>query len=312
MFGYSVAASGTTVVIGAPGSANQAFVFSAATGTLVATLAAPANIFGASVAISGTTVVVGAGTGEAYVFATTGVLVATLAKPTGADWFGISVAVSGTTVVVGALASGQAYLFSATTGAIVSALATPAPTIGDEFGVSVAVSGTTLVVGAPDDSTAGDSSGRAYVYNTVTGALIATLSEPVPADSDTFGHSVAVSGTTVVVGAPGNSVAGDDSGRAYVYDAATGKRPVATLTAPTPVAQDVGFGAVPWRCRDRRSSSAPTRTIREDLSTPAELTSSMPLQEPSSPRGTVAGGGRFIRHIRCGVRDGGRGWGARR
>src|SRR3989442_121069 len=83
-FGLSVAISGTTVVVGAPGEATgagHAYVFDAASGSLIVPLTDPNpeadGHFGRSVAISGTTVVVGAPSetanmqakaGHAYVF----------------------------------------------------------------------------------------------------------------------------------------------------------------------------------------------------------------------------------------------------
>ena len=69
--------------------------------------------------------------------------------------FGRSVSVSGNTAVVaapwddtGATDSGQAYVFNATTGALIATLANPSPASGDQFGRSVSVSGNTVVVGA--------------------------------------------------------------------------------------------------------------------------------------------------------------------
>ena len=268
-FGYSVAVSGTTVVVGAPGNSSggansgRAYIFNAVTGALVATLTEPSpaanDQFGDSVAVSGSTVVVGApgnsaaGTdsGRAYVYdAGTGALVATLADPSPAagDFFGNAVAVSGTTAVVGAYAnstagsdSGRAYVFSAVTGALVATLTEPSSAASDFFGYSVAASGTTVVVGAPGNRTAGAQSGRAYVFSATTGALVATLAEPSPAAGDNFGFSVAVSGTTVVIGADGNGTGGTQNGRAYVFSTITGAL-VATLTEPSPAAPSDGFG----------------------------------------------------------------------
>ena len=73
----------------------------------------------------------------------------------------------------------------------------------DDFGYSVAVSGTTAVVGAWGRHSA---TGAAYVFgesaNTWTQQAELTASDG--AASDDFGYSVAVSGTTAVVGAYGN------------------------------------------------------------------------------------------------------------
>src|SRR5207244_4025539 len=124
------------------------------------------------------------------------------------DYFGSSVAVSSNIVVVGApfdytgaVDSGSAYVFNATTGALIATLNNPTPAVEDYFGLSVAVSGNTVVVGAYGDDTGNTNAGSAYVFNAATGALVATLNNPTPAASDYFGAAVAVSGNTVAVGA---------------------------------------------------------------------------------------------------------------
>ncbi|MCB9964436.1 MAG: FG-GAP repeat protein [Rhodospirillales bacterium] len=272
-FGYSVAVSGTTAVIGVPfddpGGVNDvgsAYVFDTTTGNLIATLNNPdptaSDQFGKSVAVSGTTAVIGAywdspggvfGAGSAYVFdAITGNLVATLNNPdpTLADYFGWIVAVSGTTAVVGAFLddpggvndAGSAYVFDTTTGNLITTLNNPAPAAGDYFGISVAVSGTTAVIGANQDDPGGvNGAGSAYVFDTTTGNLITTLNNPAPAADDHFGMSVAVSGTTAVVGAPADDPGGvSGAGSAYVFDTTTGNL-LATLNNPDPTASDI-FG----------------------------------------------------------------------
>jgi outer membrane protein assembly factor BamB len=254
-FGETVAVSGNAAVVGDKGGAGSAYVFNATTGVLIATLNNPTQPyderFGYSVAVSGNTVVVGAFldagyNGSAYVFnAATGALVVKLNDPTPEfdDEFGISVAVSGNVVVVGAWddntgasQSGAAYVFNATTGALVATLNNPTPAAGDTFGATVAVSGNTVVVGAQHDDTGATNAGSAYVFNATTGALIATINNPTPDADDEFGNSVAVSGNTVVVGAYQ-----DLAGYAYVFDAGSGAL-IVTLNNPTPANGD-RFGA---------------------------------------------------------------------
>src|SRR5438094_9145985 len=70
--------------------------------------------------------------------------------------FGVSVAVSGTTVVVGAreesagtpaqTQAGNAYVFDATDGSLITTLTSPNAQTNGHFGVSVAVTGTTPIV----------------------------------------------------------------------------------------------------------------------------------------------------------------------
>jgi hypothetical protein len=117
------------------------------------------------------------------------------------------------------------------------------PTVGGIFGRSVAISGNTVVVGAPLDpvnaagvnADQGDQSligsGAAYVFvrSGTTWSQQAYLKASTPGTNEYFGQSVAISGNTVVVGAPGDDsnargVNGDennhqsiDAGGAYVF-----------------------------------------------------------------------------------------------
>src|SRR2546425_141334 len=124
--------------------------------------------------------------------------------------FGRSVAVSGTTVVVGAAfesggmfnGKGHAYIIDTTTDPLTFTLTSPGAVTGGFFGASVAVSGTTVVVGAAFESGGMlTGKGNAYVFDATTGPLIVTLTSPGAVTGGFFGASVAVSGTTVVVGA---------------------------------------------------------------------------------------------------------------
>lgn len=254
------------------------------------------DLFGSSVAISGDTLVVGAEedfgdghgfsrAGAAYVFVRSGtnwILQASLKASYGytRDRFGHAVALSGDTVVVGALwessrasgvngdendrsapRAGAAYVFvrngtNWTQQAYLKASNAEGAESGswyggDVFGHSVAISGDTIVIGAPDEESSaaganGDQtdnraprSGAAYVFvrngtNWIQQAYL-KASNPGGGELDSFyggdqfGWSVAVSGNTVVVGAPGEEsnatgVNGDQTdnsvyrcGAAYVF-----------------------------------------------------------------------------------------------
>ena len=252
-FGYSVAVSGNSVVVGAwsddTGAQNsgQAYVFDAKTGKLLITLANPTpdrgDLFGNAVAVSGNTVVVGAAfdrthgeySGRAYVFdATTGELMVTLANPTftAFDLFGWSVGVSGEAVVVGAFRAnnfaGQAFVFDARNGALRATLADPAAAAQEEFAYAVAISENMIIVGAPD---ANSGTGKTLVFDATTGKLVVTSADPTPEPEERFGWSVAISGKTVVVGAFLADTGAIDSGEAYVFHAKTGTL-VTTLAHP--------------------------------------------------------------------------------
>ncbi len=257
-FGASVAISGNTIVVGAPTETvsgqvltGRVYTFDANAGSLNTVLTNPdsqsqiGGFFGASVAISGNTIVVGAPgetigidsqAGRVYIFdANTGSLRFALSSPSqeagfAGGFFGNSVAVSGSTVVVGApqeTVSGQAQaghadLFDANTGSLIGILTSPNSQFEGNFGFSVAIMGTisgnTVVVGAPREAPGG----HAYIFDANTGSLISILTSPNSQAGGLFGESVDVSGTisgnTIVVGAPGETVNGQDAaGRAYTF-----------------------------------------------------------------------------------------------
>ena len=229
LFGLSVAISGATAIVGASqdddngANSGSAYLFDTASGRQIAKLTASdgaaGDRFGRSVAISGTTAIVGAyldddngsGSGSAYLFdITTGRQIAKLTASDGAafDVFGHSVAISGTTAIVGAFqdddngsSSGSAYLFDITTGQQIAKLTAPDGAANDNFGLFVAISGTTAIVGARGDDDNGGTSGSAYLFDTTTGQQIAKLTASDGAAGDQFGFSVAISGTTAIVGA---------------------------------------------------------------------------------------------------------------
>jgi len=310
MFGFSVAVSGDTVVVGAIGEDSLAtgvngdqtdnasvgfsgaayvFVRSGAGWSQQAYLKASntgiGDEFGYSVAISGDTVVVGApfedssargvngdqadngatNAGAAYVFVRSGTVWTQQAylkasNTDRGDLFGYSVSVSSDSLVVGAVSEGSsavgvngnqadngasgagaAYVFARVGGTWTQQayLKASNPGVDDEFGFSVSISGDTVVVGAPfEDSNAGgdvDSgaidSGAAYVFARSGGiwSQQARLKASNIDVVDQFGYSVAISDDTIIVGAIGESsnavgIDGDQtsntaasSGAAYVF-----------------------------------------------------------------------------------------------
>jgi drug/metabolite transporter superfamily protein YnfA len=91
----------------------------------------------------------------------------------------------------------------------------------DRFGESVAISGETVVVGAPfDNGAGGEDQGSAYVFVRSGGVWSQQqkLEASDPAAFDIFGNSVAISGETIVVGAPfDDGAVGNTQGSAYVF-----------------------------------------------------------------------------------------------
>jgi len=278
VFGYSVAISGNYAIVSAPNEddssgiqSGKVYIYNVTTGALLYTLDNPnaydtsaGDQFGVSVAIDGNYAIVGAyneddsggiGSGKAYIYnVTTGALLYTLNNPTAystsdGDFFGSSVAISGNYAIVGAYneddaggaTSGKAYIYNVSTGALLFTLNNPnaySTSVDDYFGFPVAISGNYAIVGATSEDDAGGSqSGKAYIYNVTTGALLFTLNNPTAydtSDGDQFGSSVAISGNYAIVGAyTEDDASGLDSGKVYVYNVSTGAL-LYTLNNPNP------------------------------------------------------------------------------
>ena len=90
---------------------------------------------------------------------------------------------------------------------------------GDLLGKSVGISGDTVVLGAVGNESSGTDSGSAYVFVRNNGAWSqqAKLVANDAGAGDKFGHSVAIDGDTIIVGAPSDTPHGVDSGAAYVF-----------------------------------------------------------------------------------------------
>jgi hypothetical protein len=296
MFGFSLAISGDTLVVGAiyessfatgvngdqsdnsSPAAGAVYVFTR-NGTvwsqqayLKASNAWGGDAFGWSVAISGDTLVVGAyneggassgvngdqgprsvetnASGAAYVFTRDGTVWSQQAylkaSNTGrGDRFGESVAISGGTIVVGASEeesiatgingdqndnseqhTGAAYVFSriSTEWSQQAYLKASNTHGGEQFGLSVAISGDTIVVGATgvdgnQQNQLANNSGAAYVFtrNDNEWTQQAFIKASNAGSADFFGSSVALSGDTLVVGAVGEDGGAIDAGAAYVF-----------------------------------------------------------------------------------------------
>jgi hypothetical protein len=273
-FGNSVSLSGTSALIGAPydntgaTSAGSAYLFDTTTGNLLQTFNNPTpeyfESFGYRVSLSGTSALIGApydntgatSAGSAYLFdTTTGNLLQTFNNPTPEDLdnFGISVSLSGTSALIGAAFdntgatdAGSAYLFDTTTGNLLQTFNNPTPEDLDLFGLSVSLSGTSALIGAIFDNTGAPFYSRryvgsAYLFDTTTGNLLQTFNKPTPEDGDNFGNSVSLSGTSALIGAPGDDTGATGAGSAYLFDTTTGNL-LQTFNNPTPQINDQ-FGA---------------------------------------------------------------------
>lgn len=212
---------------------------------LTASDGAASDRLGMSVAVSGDTAVVGslddAGAGlhqgAAYVFTRDGATWTEQAKLVASDGAALdrfsynAVAVSGDTALVGSMwddvganpDQGSAYIFTRngdtwTQQAKLTALDGAAL---DNFGFSVALSGDTAVIGAYwDDVGVNPDQGSVYVFtrNGENWTQEAQLTAPRGVPVQEFGHAVALSNDTIVVGAQGDLVGSNPrQGSAYVF-----------------------------------------------------------------------------------------------
>jgi len=239
-FGYRVAISDDTVVVGAPFHKSAGFA-----------------------------------SGAAYVFEPDNiggwVLAAKLTASDGAygDELGWSVAIDDDVVVVGArwddevaINAGAAYVYERPSLGWVDTTETAKlmaadGAAGDNFGLRVAASAGAIVVGAPRDddgcapNTPDCNTGSAYVFEGANGnwTEVAKLTSPDPVGGDWFGRAVAIEDGTVVVGAPFHIHGGLYSGAAYVYEepgtgwSSTSAADSELITSdPTSISQADAFG----------------------------------------------------------------------
>jgi hypothetical protein len=268
-FGSAVAISGTTAIVGARynddagNSSGSAYIFEyngtdwVETAKLTASDAIANDLFGYAVAIDGTTAIVGAygdddnggSSGSAYIFEYNGSDWVQTAKLTAGDaeagaLFGYAVAISGNAVLVGARSddhngltdNGSAYLFERRdSGWVQTAKLNAADAAdGDFFGISVALDGNTAIIGASADDDGGNNSGSAYVFefDGSTWSQTNKLTASDATSTDNFGIAVAVSDENSLIGAYLEDASGNDSGSAYLFNAA---RNTPVVVSGTPI-----------------------------------------------------------------------------
>jgi hypothetical protein len=248
-FGYSVALSGSTAVVGAMmatvGSTDAqgaAYVFVESGGIwteqqrLVAADGQMYDGFGKTVAVDGDFALVGAQNvnvdghpwqGAVYVFTRSGDTWTQTQKLTASDGtsnadFGGAMAMKGGVAVVGAYNAtvgdatqqGEAYVFTEAAGTWTEAqqLVAPDGVSSDQFGHSIAFDGTTLLIGAWNITIDGNQSqGAAYVFGNAGGSWSETqkLVASDGAANDEFSVSVAVANDTALIGTPYATIGGN-------------------------------------------------------------------------------------------------------
>jgi outer membrane protein assembly factor BamB len=130
--------------------------------------------------------------------------------------FGSFVSISDGKVLIGAFGTRTAYLFDATTGALLHTFNSPSTT--DEFfGWSGSLSSNKVLIGAHRADTGATDAGSVYLYDATTGALLKTFISLNPGYQDFFGYSVAVSGENIAIGERNYVGDGSIAGSVHLY-----------------------------------------------------------------------------------------------
>lgn len=255
-FGQSIALSSDTIIIGAPhedarsDDSGSVYIFNRIGSTwsqgakLTASDGLAGDLFGISVALSKDTLLVGAdlhderstNAGAVYVFTKEDASWSQQAKlmaddAANTDIFGVRVALHGDTALISArrddddamgVDAGSAYVFvrKGTVWHQQAKLTAPDGSADDRFGRGVALSENTAVISAMHQDDKGTNSGSAYIFTRTNDSW--HYNKQITAEDadkeDLFGWNIALSDSTLVVGAIKNDDKGNDSGSAYVFE----------------------------------------------------------------------------------------------
>src|SRR5712675_148552 len=204
------------------------------------------SYFGSAAALNGSTALIGADgdnsfQGAAYLFAKSNGSWSEGQKLTASDGlpgdeFGYRVVLADNTLLVGAFTAtvggnasqGAAYVFTESNGTWSESQKLTASDGGlfDNFGASVALDGSTLVVGANGATVGGNAAqGAVYVFTESNGTWSQTqkLTASDGAANDSFGESVALDGSTALIGAYNATINGHTwQGAAYIFTESNG------------------------------------------------------------------------------------------
>jgi len=225
-FGYCVSVGGDSVVVNLAGDYTSAYVFTEPasgwrnmTQTAKLTPSDGNGLAGAvSINESGDTVLVGD-----YVFTepASGWRNMTETAILAGGGFSFSINESGNTVVSSGGNAAYVFVEPASGWANMTPTAKLTAADGTNFGESVSISGNTVVVGAWQATVGGNGAqGAAYVFTEPASgwANMTETAKLTASDGEGIGYSVAISGNTVVVGAPDATVGGNTlQGAAYVF-----------------------------------------------------------------------------------------------
>ncbi|MCA9014509.1 MAG: hypothetical protein KDA77_04175, partial [Planctomycetaceae bacterium] len=251
-FGWSVAISGDTAVVGAPlgdgttENMGSAYVYTRSNGiwsfqqklTVIDTT--NNGYFGEVLAIEGDTIVASSYsidnfTGAAYVFKRVNGVWSETAKltsdsPAEQALFGSSIDIENSTIVIGSRRetetvsqSGSVYIFTESEGSWTQSqkLKDPAPSVSGSFGISVSLAGDLLLIGAPSSLNQPESSGKAVLYTldpeTSLWTPLQTLTASDAALNSYFGYDVQIQDHQIFIGATSDPTGIINNGAVYLF-----------------------------------------------------------------------------------------------
>jgi hypothetical protein len=247
----------------ADGAVTAAKVLTAALATPLQTLTNPTpnigdQFGGGVVAVSPNRILISAfaddtganNAGVAHLFDLAGTLLVTITNPSpfASDQFAQAIgSVGNDKILIGAALDdigefdvGSAYLYNLS-GNLLTTFTNPTPSAYDVFGSAVAgMGGDKVLIGAPGDDTGATNTGAAYLFN-IGGTLLATITNPFPANGGGFGATVTAFGTDKFLIGSSSATSGPlGAGAAYLFDLNGGL--LATFNNPNP-SPDHSFSA---------------------------------------------------------------------
>jgi hypothetical protein len=153
--------------------------------------------------------------GRVYIYDLDGTELQSISNSNDNGLFGSSVSINSGIIVVGepGTTGGLAYMYDLF-GMKLGQLSTTLNGFTAEFGYSSAIGANRIAVGAPNDEISNQPVGSVHLYD-LYGNLIKKITPPITTSGQKFGYSIAISGNTIFVGAPGD---GTVTATVYTYD----------------------------------------------------------------------------------------------
>ncbi|MDB6138893.1 MAG: quinoprotein [Verrucomicrobiaceae bacterium] len=257
-YGFKVAISGNTAIIGAFGDLNgegSVYLYNLTTGQQLAILVpsdgAPGDNFGYGLAVEGNILAVGsmfnnASRGAVYFYDISKPATPALVQKYQPASFqagyqlGATVAMHQGRVVIGSWFTDQVAVYDLATG-FATLLPLPPGGGGGSFGFNVALNGLLIAVGQRDSG-----NGKVHLYSSA-GSYLSTLLAPSGGNGgQRFGTSIALSGTALLATAPNEGTLASGAGAAYLIRPLTQGMPYSKVVQKgeyAPGAANISYGA---------------------------------------------------------------------